>query len=97
MAKLNLGQVDLGDFDRDWFIVMSRLRGASTRANASSVLGYYVRRRINEYKEMLAYTARKYGLTEDECFDRILNDPKFPEGLTPVKGFSEPPPETPKN
>jgi hypothetical protein len=90
MARLNLGSVELGDFDRDWFIVMSRLGGKSTRANASSVIGFYVRRRIDQYREMLTYTARKYGITEDEVFHRLLNDQELG---TPVQGFSEPPPE----
>jgi hypothetical protein len=89
MAKLSLGQIDLGDFDRDWFIVMSRLGGKSIRSNASSVLGFYVRRRLNEYKEMLGYTARKHGLTEEECFALLLKDQELP---APIEGFSEMPP-----
>ena len=90
MPKLNIGSFDLGDHDRDWFIVMSRLGDRSIRANLSSVVGYYVRRRKQEYGEILAYTARKYGLTEDECFQRLLKD----ESLgTPVADFAEPEPQ----
>jgi hypothetical protein len=89
MPKLNIGSFDLGDHDRDWFIVMSRLGGRSIRANLSSVVGYYVRRRKQEYEEILGYTARKYGLTTDECFQRLLRD----ESLgSPIDDFSEPMP-----
>lgn len=90
MARLNLGSIDLGDHDRDWFVVMSKLGGRSTRANLSSVVGYYVRRRKAEYQEILSYTARKYGLTEDECFQKLLKDE--PLG-NPVDDFSESEPE----
>jgi hypothetical protein len=86
MARLNLGSIDLGDHDLDWFVVMSKLGGRSTRANLSSVVGCYVRRKKDEYKLILTYTARKYGLTEDECFHKLLKDE--PLG-TPVEGFSE--------
>ena len=78
--------IDLGDHDRDWFIVMCKLGNRSIRANISAVLTYYVRRRKSEYQEVLAYTARKYGLTEDECFQRLLKG----ESLgNPVEGFTE--------
>jgi len=90
MAKLSLGQIELGDFDRDWFVVMSRLGGKSTRSNVSSVLAFYVRRRLNEYKEILGYTARKHGLTEEECFALLLKDEALPE---PIEGFAEMPPD----
>ncbi|MGB5968172.1 MAG: hypothetical protein WBG70_07550 [Spirulinaceae cyanobacterium] len=90
MADLSLGGVPMGDHDRDWFVVMSKLGGRSLRANASSVLGYYVRRRKEEYQEMLAYTSRKYGLTEDECFRRLLRGEDLGE---PLKDFEAMPPD----
>ena len=90
MPKLNFGSIDLGDHDRDWFIAMSKLGGRSIRANLSSVVGYYVRRRKSEYQEILAYTAKKYGLTPDECFQRLLKGEDLGK---PVDGFDEPPPE----
>lgn len=78
--------IDLGDHDRDWFVVMSRLGNRSIRANLQSIVGYYVRRRKTEYQEMLVYTAKKYGLTEDECFQRLLKGESLGE---PVADFSE--------
>jgi hypothetical protein len=93
MPKLNVGSFDLGDHDRDWFIVMSRLGDRSIRANLSSVVGYYVRRRKSEYEAILDYTARKYGLTPEECFKKLLNGEDLGK---PVDGFSEPPPEVPE-
>lgn len=90
MPDLNIGSIPMGDHDRDWFTVMSRLGGRSLRANASSVLGYYVRRRKGEYQEMLEYTAKKYGLTPDECFAKLLKGDDLGK---PVDGFDEAPPE----
>lgn len=81
--------IDLGDHDRDWFIVMSRLGKRSIRANLQSVVGYYVRRRKPEYQEILTYTAKKYGLTEDECFQRLLKGESLGE---PIADFTEPEP-----
>jgi hypothetical protein len=89
MVDLNIGSVSLGEHDHDWYRVMCKLGGRSIRANTSSVLGYYVRRRKDEYQAILEYTARKYGLTPDECFQRLLNDISLGE---PVAGFDEQPP-----
>ena len=71
MADLNIGSVPLGDHDADWFVVMARATGDSTRVKAGSIIGYYVRRRKEEYKLILEYTARKYGLTFSEVFHRL--------------------------
>ncbi len=55
-------------------------------------MGYYVRRRKKEYQEILEYTARKYGLTPDETFRRLLKN----EDLgTPVEDFLEEAPNLP--
>lgn len=89
MTDLNIGKVPIGDHDGDWFKVMSRLGGRAIRVNAASVLGYYVRQRKDEYEKILHYTARKYGISPDECFQRLLNDEDLGE---PVKDFSEAPP-----
>jgi hypothetical protein len=86
MGNFQVGSIPLGDHDADWFKVMSKLGDRSIRANMASIVGYYVRRRKDEYKEILAYTAKKYGLTEDETFYRLLNDIDLGE---PVDNFSE--------
>jgi hypothetical protein len=81
--------IDLGDHDRDWFVVMSKLGNRSIRASLSNVVGCYIRRRKAEYQEILEYTARKYGLTEAECFQKLLKG----ESLgNPVENFGEVPP-----
>lgn len=72
MADLNIGKIPLGEHDSDWFRVMSALGGRAIRVNAASVIGYYVRRRKEEYTEILRYTAEKHGLTPEECFQRLL-------------------------
>jgi hypothetical protein len=69
---------------------MSRLSDRSIRGNLSVIVGYYVRRRKKEYEELLQYTARKYGLTTDECFQKLLRGESLGE---PVDGFTDPAPE----
>lgn len=90
MPDLKIGSIPLGEHDLDWFTVMSKLGNRSIRANAGSVIGFYVRRRKDEYREILAYTARKYGLTEGEVFRRILNNEDLGEV---VEDFEAMPPE----
>lgn len=81
---LNIGSIPLGDHDADWFVVMARATGDSIRVKAGSVIGYYVRRRKDEYKLIIEYIARKYGLTFSECFHRLRRG----EDLgTPVSNF----------
>lgn len=68
---LNVGSLPLGDHDSDWLRVMAAATGSSVRVKVASVCGYYVRRRKEEYKAIIEYTARKYGLTFSECFQRL--------------------------
>ena len=72
MPEINIGSVSLSDHDRDWYLFGCKVNERSIRANTASVLAYYVRRRKTEYEEILQYTARKYGLTEEECFRRVI-------------------------
>jgi hypothetical protein len=82
--------IDLGDHDRDWFVVISKLGNRSIRANLSRLVSCYVRSHKTEYQEILGYTARKYGLTEQECFQKLLKN----ESLgNPIENFGEIPPE----
>lgn len=75
MPNLNIGSIYLGDHDHDWFIVMSRLGDqVSIRGNLSSITGFYVRRRKNEYLEMLNYVSAKYRLSPQETFQRLLKN-----------------------
>ncbi|MBG1265509.1 hypothetical protein [Nostoc sp. WHI] len=91
MAKLNIGSIDLSDFDKDWFLVVSRLMERSVRANLASVTSFYIRRNIGAFRELLAYTAKKHGITEEECFQILLS----PKGELPpaVDGFEDPQPD----
>jgi len=95
MAKLNVGSINLSDFDKDWFLVVSRLMERSVRANLASVTSFYIRRNIGAFRELLAYTAKKHGITEDECFE-ILLSPKR-QLPPPVDGFDESEPEIPED
>ncbi len=72
MAQLNIGSVTMGEYDRDHFVVMSRLARGSVRGNTGSILTNYVRRKWNEYEKILGYVARKAGISEQDCFDRLL-------------------------
>ncbi|MHC5856179.1 hypothetical protein [Nostoc sp.] len=90
MAKLNVGSIDLSDFDKDWFLVVSKLMERSIRANLASIASFYIRRNIGAFKELLAYKAKKHGISEDECFEILLNNGEFP---LPIVSFLEEPPE----
>ncbi len=89
MPDLNIGSIPLGEHDQDWLIVMSKLGNKSLRAQTASVVRYYLNHRKAEYQEMLEYTARKYGISNGECFHRLL---KGEELGTPVENFTELPP-----
>ena len=74
MALLRTGSIELGEADLDEFMVMCKLSGKSIRAKLATVLMYYMARKRKEYREKLAYTAAKHGLTPEETFKRLLND-----------------------
>jgi|GEM_PF-6720618 len=86
MAKINVGSVDLSDFDKDWFLVASKLMERSLRANLASVTSFYIRRNISAFKELLAYKAKKHGISEDECFQLLLSGKELPPQ---IEGFDD--------
>lgn len=74
MAKLGIGDVTMGQHDRDHFVVMSKLARGSIRGNVGSILTGYVRRKwAAEYEGILVYTAKKAGLSRDSCFQLLLD------------------------
>ena len=89
MSEINLGSVSLGEYNADWYKVICKLAGRSVRANTASVIGFYLQRQTEKYEKHLRYTARKHGLSRDECFRRLLNDEPLGE---PITDFSEAPP-----
>lgn len=90
MAKINIGSIDLSDFDKDWFLVVSKLMERSVRANLASVVSFYIRRNQPQHRELLAYTAKKHGITEDECFALILANQPLPP---PIANFQDSQPQ----
>lgn len=86
-GEINLGSVKLGDFNKDWLIVASKLSGRSVRANVISIIGFYLQRQQEKYEKHLEYTAKKYGLTRDECFYRLLNDLDLGDPVNPSDPF----------
>ncbi|WP_446394500.1 hypothetical protein [Coleofasciculus sp. E1-EBD-02] len=91
MPKYNTN-LELADHDYDWLILISKLSNRSLRACVQSAITFYVRRQKPEYEKILSYTARKYGLTDMECLQRLLKGESLGE---PVENFSEPSPELP--
>jgi len=79
---LNLGNLPLGDHDADWFRAMSGASNSSLRVKAASVLSYFIRRRKDEYREIIQYTANKYGLSFSECFNKLKEGEDLGEPLT---------------
>lgn len=64
---------NLGIHDKEWFEVMSKLRGGTVEENLRSVISFYVRRNKDAYKEILEHTAQRLGLTSDELFSQLAN------------------------
>lgn len=79
--SLRLGDIPLGEHDADWFRVMSACTDSALRVKVASVLGYYVRRRKQEYIEIIQYLAAKHGLEFSECFNKLLNGEELGEPL----------------
>ena len=73
MPNFSVGTIPLGDHNLDWFVVMTKLANKSLRANVANVIASYVHERKEEYKVILEYTAEKYGITPEECFERLKN------------------------
>jgi hypothetical protein len=86
MPKINVGSIDLADYDKDWFLVVSKLMERPVRANLASVVSFYIRRNGEPHKQLLAYKAKKHGITEDECFKLLLTNTPLPPA---IDGFDE--------
>lgn len=65
---------NLGIHDQEWFTVMSKLSGRTLDENTGSVIGFYVRRNKEAYKEILEHTALRLGLTSDDLFEQLVNE-----------------------
>lgn len=85
MENLNVGSLPLSDHDADWIKAMATVSNSSLRVKLASIVGYYVRRRKEEYLEIIDYTAQKYDLSFDECFKRLSNNEDLGE---PKKDFT---------
>lgn len=77
MARVNIGTIDLNDYDRDWLAVIAALDGMSARATVANAVASHIKQARQEYMEVLEYTARKHGLTVDECFQKLLSGDKL--------------------
>jgi hypothetical protein len=73
MSDLKVGSVPLGEYDHDHFLVMTRLKKVSTRANVATLITCYVRQKWDEYENILRYTANKAGISEEECYQILLS------------------------
>lgn len=80
MSTINTGSISVSDSDADWFRVMCAIDSNSTRAGVTLAVTTFVRENKGQYIEQIQYTARKYGLTPSEAFNRLsrgedLGDP----------------------
>lgn len=64
---------ELGDYDHDRFIVMTRMAKRSQAANAQSLLTMAIRRNWPNYEKALEYEAEILGITSDELFKLYLD------------------------
>ncbi len=73
MAEINLGSTPLSDKDHDWFRAMASAYGWTIRTKISEILKDFIHENMEEFVEVVAYSARKHGLTFDEAFHRLRN------------------------
>lgn len=78
---IRLSTVPLNDHDADWLTVMANASETSLRQKVASVLSYYVRRRKDQYVQMVQYLADKHGLTFEECFHKLRRGEDLGEPL----------------
>lgn len=74
MAKFTVGSFELSEADIDKFIVWCRLSGKSVRAKIATIVMYYMAKKEKDYQAKLKYTAEKYGLSVEDCYQRLLKD-----------------------
>lgn len=75
MPKLNLGSVDLPEDEYDWMTVIINLSGEPLRSQMRQIIKGHLIRFKSQYVKQLHYTAKKYGLTPEETFKRLLKGP----------------------
>lgn len=71
MPKINPGQVQIGLYDLDHFRVITALTRGSVSANIGSIITRYNREMWPKYQPILAYTAKRLGMGEEELFARL--------------------------
>ncbi len=72
MPRFQVGSVDLAEDEIDWLKAVINLNSTSARAQVGQILQGHLLRFKPHYKRKISYTARKYGLTFDECFKRLV-------------------------
>ena len=85
MADINLGSVPLPDREADYFKAMTNAYNWTVRTKVSDLLRSLIRENREEFDEMVSYASRKYGLTFDETFHRLLKKESLGE---PLDSFS---------
>ncbi|MGD1849071.1 MAG: hypothetical protein ACFCBU_00150 [Cyanophyceae cyanobacterium] len=85
MAGLNLGVIPLSDRDSDYFRVMVNAHGWTARTVMSKLVKDFVQENKEEFDAAVTYASRKYGLTFDEVFHRLLEKKSLGE---PLSNFS---------
>lgn len=66
--------IDLPDKELDEFIIMAKLCGQSIEDKLSFIIEEYINDHRKKYERELAQVAAKYGISTDECFQRLLHD-----------------------
>jgi hypothetical protein len=85
MPRFQIGSIDLSEYEIDWLKVATNLSGTSIRAQVGQAIQGHLVRFKPHYKRKIAYVARKYGLTWDEAFKKLTQEPSPFEGLEVVE------------
>jgi len=82
--KLNIGNIDLSEEDIAMLKASANLKGWSMRQYVANALNGFLQVKKNEILNTVMLRAKKYGISQQEAFRRLVNDEGF-EGLEIVE------------
>jgi hypothetical protein len=85
MPRLNVSSLDLTEDEIDFLKAICNLSGESIRAQLRQIVKGHLVRFKPQYLKQVNYLARKYGLTFEETFARLVEgEPPFGEVVRPA-------------
>lgn len=84
--KLNIGNIDLSEEDIAMLKASANLKGWSMRQYVANALNGFLQVKKNEILNTVMLRAKKYGISQQEAFRRLVSDEGF-DGLEIVEPF----------